>query len=535
LAVLRRRKWTIAVAAVVVLSAALISAFLRTPVFEGEAQLVLQARNAESVFDPNTGVRNDPARAVQTEMKVLRSRPVRAAAARQLGFTPPKVSASGDGQTDVIAVRARSTDATRAAAITNAYAEAYVTIRLNQAVRDVVRAVEQIQGKVAELGQAIADIDKRIAAIPTAQRPTIEPNLRAQQDGLIQQQNAFRQKLDELQVEKSLQSGGAQLVERAVVPDTPVEPRPMRTGVVALGLGLLFGVGIAFAFEFMDDSLKSKEDVDRIVPDAPVLGLVPAVLGWREKDKPQVISVSEPSSAAAEAYRSLRTSIQFMGLDRPLRVLQVTSPNAGEGKTTTLANLAVALAGAGQRVVVVCCDLRRPRVHEFFWLSNEIGFTSVLLGEVVIANAIQAVPGESRIKLLASGPAPPNPSELLGGRRTADLFAALKEQSDIVLVDSPPVLPVTDAAVLSRIVDATLMVATAGSTTRKELHRAYEVLKQVDAPLIGTVLNGVSADASYGYAYQYKYVPKSEADAKRGRRDRQAERNGSPRQPARRV
>jgi non-specific protein-tyrosine kinase len=535
LGVIRRRKVTIFLALSIVVGAALLSAFLQTPTYEGKAELLIQPRNAETLFDPSTGVRNDPVRAVQTEIQILKSQPVRDAVAKKLNRDPAPASVSQVGQTDVIEVRVRSTDPRAASVLANSYADAYVNLRLTQAVNDVVAAVEQIQTKVTELGQQSAELDRRIATLSGAQRAAQEPNIRAQQEALLQQQTAFKQKLDQLQVEKSLKSGGAQIVTRASVPQSPVEPRPVRTGVLAAGLGLLFGTGLAFLFEYLDDSIKSKEDVDRILPDSPVLGLVPAVPTWRERDKPQVVSISDPGSAAAEAYRGLRTSVQFMALDRPMRTLQVTSPNAGEGKTTTLSNLAIALARAGQRVIVVCCDLRRPRVHEFFWLTNKVGFTSVLLGEVALSSAIQSVPGEDRVKLLASGPAPPNPSELLGGRRTVELLTALQSESDIVLIDSPPVLPVTDAAVLSSRVDATLMVATAGGTTQKELHRAYELLKQVDAPLIGTVLNGVSQDASYGYAYQYKHYTTEPQQRARPQRQTRQQRRPKPDQPARRV
>jgi capsular exopolysaccharide synthesis family protein len=156
-------------------------------------------------------------------------------------------------------------------------------------------------------------------------------------------------------------------------------------------------------------------------------------------------------------------------------------------------------------VIVVCCDLRRPRIHEFFGLTNTIGFTSVLLGELPLSAAMQAVPGQPRLALMASGPPPPNPSELLASRRTGEVLLALKSECDVVLVDSPPVLPVTDAIVLSRTVDATILVGTAGRTTKKEYHRAVELLQQVEAPLIGSVLNGVDSDDLYGYGYGYGY------------------------------
>lgn len=530
LSMLRRRRWMIAASIVAVVGAALTAALLQDPIYEAQAELLLQPRNAETLFDPQTGARTDAVRAVQTEIEVLKSRPVRDAVRAKIQTEPPQVVATQVGQTDVIDVRARGSEPTLAAAVANAYAEAYVSFRLTQAVNDVVEAVEQIQGKITELQAQIDEIDRRVSGLSATQRIGLEANLRSQQATLVAQQAAFKQKLDELEVERSLKSGGAQLVSRAAIPDQPVEPRPFRTSVLALFLGTALGVGTALLFEHLDDSIKSKEDVDRIVGTAPVLTMVPAITSWKEREQPQVISQTDPTSAAAEAYRSLRTSIQFLALDRPMRTLQITSPNASEGKTTTLANLAIALARAGQRVIVVCCDLRRPRIHDFYSLTNDVGFTSVLLGERSLADAIQSVPGEERVKLLASGPAPPNPSELLGGRRAVELLTALQAESDIVLLDSPPVLPVTDAAVLSSRVDATLLVSTAGTTTRKELQRAYELLKQVDAPLIGTVLNGVSADSSYGYAYQYKYYVKDEPERKKGsRRERSGAAGSTPR------
>jgi tyrosine-protein kinase len=197
-----------------------------------------------------------------------------------------------------------------------------------------------------------------------------------------------------------------------------------------------------------------------------------------------------------------------------MRTVQITSPSAAEGKTTTLTNLAVALASAGQRVVMVDCDLRRPRLHQFFRLPNEVGFTSVLLGELPLREAVQQV-GKGDIVMLASGPLPPNPSELLSSQRTVQVLAALQAEADVVLIDSPPVLPVTDAAVLSARVDATLLVTRAGTTTRKQLTRSVELLRQVDAPLVGTVFNSVSGSDAYGYAYNYRYYYRQEEPEKR--------------------
>ena len=198
--------------------------------------------------------------------------------------------------------------------------------------------------------------------------------------------------------------------------------------------------------------------------------------------------MSAPESAASESFRSLRTSIRFLHLGRSARVLQVTSPSAGEGKTSTLANLAVTMAGTGQRVCVVCCDLRRPRLHEFFGKDRSVGFSSVITGTPLVEalQPVEAVPG---LYLLAAGPTPPNPAELLASDPVNQIFADLKATFDLVLVDSPPLLPVTDAAVLSWHADVVLMVVSAGRTTRRALSRAAEVLEQVKAPVAGLVVN----------------------------------------------
>jgi succinoglycan biosynthesis transport protein ExoP len=483
-----RRKQLIIVVTLLVTVPAVVLSLLRTPVYAGEAELLLQPRVSETLFDPNSGVRSDPARQVQNEIRILSSAPVRELVRAQLG-SAPKVSARAIGSTDLIRVTARSNDPQRATALANAYATSYIDHRRKQAVDDLLATSQQVQTKITEI-----------------QRQIDAASAGSQRDSLVQAQSLFRQELDRLQVAGALKQGGAQLVLPATVPTTPIEPQPLRTGLVAFLFGLVLGLGLAFLREFLDDSVKTKDEFERVAPGLPVLGLIPVVSAWRGKETPYLVSLDDPNSPAAEAYRTLRTSIQFIGLDQPMRTLQITSANPQEGKTTTLSNLAVALARSGSTVAIVCCDLRRPRVHEFFGLNNEVGFTSVLLGKVGLAGAMQEVPDQARLSLLASGPLPPNPSELLSSKRTVEVLGSLQAEYDIVLIDAPPVLPVTDALVLSGRVDATLLVAVAGATTRKEAARAVELLRQVDAPLVGAVLNGVDTEGSYGYAYQsYRY------------------------------
>jgi non-specific protein-tyrosine kinase len=509
LRVVRAKKWTIILATFVVVGAALGASYLQTPTYRATAQMLLQPRVSNSVVDPNTGQLSSAVGA-QTEIQVIQSKPVVDAVVKKLGSAPP-IHAAQVGQSDIIILTAESTDPRRASAAANAYAYAYIDFRRTQAIDDLLAAGTQIQAKVDELQKQVDALNGRlpVPATPVPNQPARQPtqselSIVAQRTSLLNQQALFKAKLDQLQVDAALKNGDASVVTPASVPISPFKPRPKRTGALAAALGLLFGIGLAFLFDYMDDSLKTKEELERAVQDAPVLGLIPAVSGWKDRSEPRVVSLKDPSSPAAEAYRSLRTSLNFLALDRPLRTVQVTSPNASEGKTTTLANLAVALARSGQQVIVVCCDLRRPRIHDFFGLSNEVGFTSVLLGEVPLSVALQQVPGEERLRVLPSGPLPPNPSELLSSRRTIEVLTTMQVEADIVLVDSAPVLPVTDAAVLSGRVDATLLVATAHRTTAKEMARAADLLRQVHAPLLGTVLNGIVADSGYGYSYYYR-------------------------------
>lgn len=484
LRVLRRRKRVLLLVIAVFFAGAVVASIVTTPVYASEAEVLLQRRNTDSPFDTSANQYVDPTRNIQTEIRVVESHPIRLAVRQKLGYDA-KISARSAGQANVMLLHAESTSAKKAADIANAYAAAYVDERKQEAVGDIQASIKEIQAKITDL------------------QHQIDAASGASQQSLITQSDAFKDKLNELQVSAALQTGGVQTVSPALESNTPVRPRPARNAVLGLGVGLFIGIGAVFLVDYLDDTVKTKEDLERAEPELPVVAVIPAVGGWKPRDEPRLVSLTDPSSAASEAYRALRTSIQFPMFDSPVRSIQVTSPNAQEGKTTTLANLGVALAGAGHRVVIVCCDLRRPRVHEFFGLDNSFGFTSVLLGEGPVSAALQRVPGVERLYLLSSGPLPPNPSELLQSRRAAEILRSVESEGSFLLLDSPPVLPVTDALVLSKRVHGTLLVCAAGRTGRRELSRATELLRQMRAPLIGAVLNGVSDETVYGYQYGY--------------------------------
>jgi succinoglycan biosynthesis transport protein ExoP len=497
LRVLQRRKGTIALTALIAVGAAVAYSFVQTPVYEATAEVLVQPRTSQQILTPTANqAGTDAKRAIDTEIKVVQSRTVADEVRKKLGRVPG-VSVSAAGETDVIAVSARSTDAKRATRDANAYARSYLEVRRKRSVDDFLSAGKEVQAKISDLQRQLDTL-----AVP----PGSNSNLDAQRTSLEQQQAFYRQQLDQFQVSAQIsESGGGQVVSRASTPNSPVEPKTIRNGALALVLGLVLGVGFAFVREYLDDSIRSKEDLERATGGLPVVGLIPAVSNWKNHRTAFLATAAKPHSPAAEAYRTLRTSVQFLGLDHPIRSLLVTSPTKEEGKTTTLTNLAVSLAQIGQRVILLDCDLRRPRIHQFFGMSNESGFTSVLLGTDPVAEAIQPAQGYPSLAVLPSGPPPPDPSELLSSQRTRDLLEALRSHCDILLVDSPPVLPVTDPLVLAALADSTLLVVSADQTSKRAVSRAVEVLTQIDTPLMGTVLNGVSPESGYAYGYATGY------------------------------
>lgn len=503
LAVVRRRWRTIAICTATLVVAVGALSVAQADVYEGEARVLVHPRAGEGVFNVESGPGLDPELALRTEIEIIESEPVRRAVRAELGRVD-EVEADRVPETLVIEIKARSRDARRAARIANEYANTYIDLRRQQAVDDLLGAGALIQQKVVETTAQIAELEARRASAAPAQQATLQ----AQLEALVSQVSLFEQRLDEVQVEAALKTGGVQLAGEALPPREPVSPRPLRNSLLAAMLGVVLGLTLAALLEYLDESLKSKVDLEEAAG-LPVLGAVPRVKEWgRGAFQPQAVAGPAPNGPVAEAYRRLRTSVELLGADRRHRVLQITSPDTGDGKTTTICGLAVAMASLGRRVVLVDGDMRRPRLHEVFNVPNGYGLSSVLAGGDP-GPAQLPVPGVERLWIVPSGPVPANPSELLAGRPMAAFLHELKGAYDFVLVDSPPVLPVTDATLLAAWVDATILVTTQRRTTARQVKSAVDRLRQVEAPLVGTVLNGADREAE-GHDYSYGYGPKPE-------------------------
>ncbi|MHB1854293.1 MAG: Wzz/FepE/Etk N-terminal domain-containing protein, partial [Acidimicrobiales bacterium] len=408
--VLNRRKWVVGLVTVLCVAAALGFSLLQTNKYTATAEVLLQPAGSSNALNSAAQADLTPTD-IQTAIQIMTSAPVQAAVTRKLGSPAPKVTVSEVGQTNVVDIAYTDPSPTRAARVANDYGQAYVTYEQTQVVDNMLAAASQIQTRINSLNQQIATLE---AAGSSPSSPQVQD--------ILTQQASFKDQLAQLQVNTALANGGAQVVTPAVAPTSPSSPRPKRDAAIAVAVGLILGVGIAFLLEYLDDSIRHQDDLRRLVPDLPVLVAVPNVGEWKNAKSTYLVTRKAPKSPASEAYRSLRTSLQFMALDRPMRLLQITSPLPGEGKTTTLANLAVMMAETGDRVLVVCCDLRRPRLYQFFGLDNQVGLTSVLLGQATLDQAIQPVPDLPNLSVLAPGVVPPNPSELLVSDRTAELF-----------------------------------------------------------------------------------------------------------------
>jgi non-specific protein-tyrosine kinase len=499
--VVARRKWIVVACVVVAVAAALGVSSLQDPIYVAETEVRVEPRATSAVFEQDTSSAPSLERAIQTEIRVIEGEHVRERVREDVGLDdqPPNAEASSVEGTDVVVVEVRSGDPDVAARLADQYVQAYIDTRRDDAIASLGSAEAELQRKVTELQEQIDAIDTQAAAAAEADRAQVTASLSAQRQTLVSQQAAFKSRLDQLQVDSALTTGGASVIQSASVPSGAVAPTPAQAALLAAVIGLLLGLGGAFLLDYLDDSLRAVEDLERLT-DRPVLATVP--ISTPPDARP--IALSAPHDVAAETYRGLRTNVQFLSLDTPLRVLQVTSSLPGEGKTTTVTNLAVVLADAGNRVVIVDADLRRPRVHEVFGVPPVPGLTEALLGDDVTG----LVHHTRSADVLTAGSVPPNPSEMLSSPRLALLLRDLVEHYDYVLVDSAPVLPVADSIALAAAVDGVLVVTQANRTSKRTLTETLARLARVNTTVIGIVLNRARRGRDvqgYGYGYGYGY------------------------------
>ncbi len=412
------------------------------------------------------------------------------------------ITADAPSDSTLVHLVVQDGDASRAAALANSLAAALIAASPAIAGRD--SQVQQfIDADLAATQSQITDTQAeilRLTGLP-ARTAGQDQDLQVLQGRIVTLRQTYATMLG------FSSNSGANLitvVDPASPPALPASPRILLNTILAALVGLLLAIGVAFLLEYLDDSLKTADDVE-VVVGLPTLGTIIKMRGDKARSEIyRLAAILYPRSPVAEAYRTLRTNVEFAAVDAPVRTLLVTSSIPGEGKTTTASNLAVVFAQAGRRTILVDADFRKPGVHRIFDLPNNHGLSSLLRTDETTIELVAQATEQDNLLVITTGPLPPNPAELLGSQRMRLILERLAADADLVIVDSPPLQAVTDAAILSSITDGTLFVIDAGRTRRGAVRSGREALAKADARTLGVALNRLPERSMGGY-YYYDY------------------------------
>ena len=480
--------------------------------------------------------------------QLMTTRPVLDAAAQRLGleYLPGSVQVTPITNTQLLNVRVIDTDPERAALIANTLVTVFSEqIQADQAARyadskqnlktqlDALDGqIQTTSGDLAVLGQEILrdntaltdllrtdnitrtqeELDQRASLIQQTQS-SLQSRLsqQAQMQTILQNYRTsyaiLLQSYESVRLAESQSSSGVLLKDPAVPNAIPIQPQPIRSALLAAVVGLLLAGGVIFLIEFLDDTIRDPQEITRKWG-IPILGMITR---YKSNGSP-LITIKQPRAPVSEAFRSLRTNLEFAAVDSPLKTILITSPSPQDGKTTIVSNLACVIAQSNRSVVVVDADLRRPQIHKYFQLMNRLGLSNQLLRPHDRVDGSLQDTELAGLKVITSGRLPPDPSELLGSNKMQEMMNSLTGQFECVILDSPPVLVVTDAVVLAPRVNGVIIVVKPSVTKRAELQHVIEQMNQVNARLLGVVLNDVDVGRSryyyyrrYSSSYKYKY------------------------------
>jgi capsular exopolysaccharide synthesis family protein len=500
LALIRTRLPLLILAVVLAGIGAFLFSGVQSKVYEARASLIVGTSINQLNPDP-TGILASQQLAA-TYATIATTRPVLDAVIAKLGLPMnagellKNITASTGTDSTFLTITVRDGDANRAKDIANTLADQLIAVspalsgpnvQIRKSVDAYLKATEEqitvAQAQAVTLSGTQNRTPAQDAALAALETQLV--NLRATYASLL----AFSS------------AGSASLlsvIEPAVTPDTPISPRPLLNVLLACVIALLVAGGVILLAAYLDDTIKTPADVEEVVG-LPTLGSVGRMTGGRGRSEIyRLATLLYPRSAVAESYRMLRSNLEFARVDRPIHTILVTSSLPGEGKTVTAANLAIAFALEGRRVLLVDADLRKPAVHTLFDVPNTQGLTTMLRSDTVSLESVAHTNEQERLKVLTSGPLPPNPAEMLGSQRMLTVLQRLQAGQDVLIIDSPPLRVVTDAAILSAFVDGTLMVIDAGKSRRPAVRLGREALNRVNAQILGVVLNRVPRPAHTG-------------------------------------
>jgi succinoglycan biosynthesis transport protein ExoP len=517
LRVLRERAWIIGACVLIVFLVTLITSLRTVPLYSSSVELVYEKANMETAVIGYQlgGYDSDRSRTIEAAIAAIgRNESITEAVAAQLkteGSAGAQLSAkelsdmviaSSESQSDLVTVRVDSPRPQEAAAVANAFADQFIVYRRSSARAAVDEAADVINSELSAMTPSELNSDYALM---------------------------MRDKYESLRVAAAMQDGDFKMMTRAEVATAPFTPKTTRNIVLGLVLGLALGVGLAFLLDYLDKRIKDQTALEK-VSGLPVLASVP-VLGrsWRgakiDERSLGVIGFAGDRSPLLESFSTLRSTLQYFNVDGTMRKILLTSGLPMEGKTMTTVNLGISLAMSGKRVIILEGDLRRPMVHEYLGIENQVGLSNLLANTATVPSAMQLValdpliPARARkgekgssalvirknLYCITSGPQPPNPGELLQSTRMGEIISELEHLADYVLIDTPPVLAVSDPVAMARQADAVILCARLRSSTRDEIAQTLELLTRAGARVIGTVAGGVKMGRSSYYRRGYHY------------------------------
>jgi non-specific protein-tyrosine kinase len=478
-----------------------------TPIYQATTTVLINEAPATRSTDYAAIVASE--RQAQTYAQLMAKQPVLEGVIEQLGLDK-NVGDLKDAleiqplrDTTLIEVKVEDPDPQLAAAIANAIVtvfseqiQALQSSRYVASKQSLSDQLEQMDEQIKKSTEALAAMDEAGDEDP-AERSRLEENL-----AQYRQTYAYLlQSYEQVRLAEAQSTSSVIQVEPAIPPENPIKPRVMMNTLLAAVVGLFVALGIIFLKEALDDTLRNPDEITSQL-DLPVLGLV----ARHESNGGKPITMNEPRALVSEAFRSLRTNLQFASVDNNMHTLLVTSPSPSDGKTIVAANLAVVMAQSGRDVVLLDADLRRPRVHKVFDVPNQVGVTGLFVQDEFNINGSILSTDTEHLQIITSGEIPPNPAELLGSGKMLEIIEAVKEYADLLIIDSPPVMAVTDASVLAPRVDGVLLVLKPGETHMAAAKQTVDQLRRVGANILGVVLNEVDLHRSrYNYYYYRGY------------------------------
>jgi len=490
--------WLILLAALVAGAASYLVSSRMTPFYRSSTTVLVNEAPATKATDYSSVMMSE--QLTSTYAQIMAKDPVLTQVAAQLRMTNPIedlkdwITVTPVRDTQLIQVSVETSDPVLSADIANAVVSIFAAQIQDIQSRRFAQSKATLEAQLADVEAQISGYAAEAKQVYTAaERDRLENKVAQYREIYSNLLLSYEQvRLSEAQAVSSVVQ-----VEAAVPELTPVKPKVVQNTLLAALVGFMLAAGAIVAREALDDTIKTPEDISRKFR-LPVLG----VINHHTISPETPVTLTEPRSPTAEAYRKLRTNVSFTSVDRPLHTLMITSAEPGDGKSTTITNLGVVMAQNGKRVIVADCDLRHPRVHTYFGLPNRQGVTTLFGMNTGILDGARQSTKIDNLCVVTTGPLPPNPAELMGSQKMQNILGGMRASADIVLIDTPPALAVTDAAALAPSIDGVLLVVRPGKTRASALRQALEQLRQVNARVLGVVLNDVSAGGGqYGYRY----------------------------------